>query len=276
MESSSQGYGDRTIKNGDDISEESTEKGGNHERAYMWRWRTILATCWVVLMIDLFHWEHSRIMAGNSPKWRFFCALGSMLEDFVMEYHFIEDCWCINRRGRPLPAVIEVLTLMIMMLMMVTVWERIGRWIKRSKRKMRRRRSFKGPAQTLSIINDHQRNELHVWNNSRKRIWNRNSGTLNGYIVNSIVPKEEESIEIVALNEDTVIPTRTTEGSAGLDVRAACDVKVPAGKRMMVLTGIKARPPKGTYIRIAPRSGLTIKHSIDVGAEWWIETLRGS
>ena len=53
--------------------------------------------------------------------------------------------------------VIEVLILMVLILMMVIVWERIGRWIKRGKRRMRKRRSFKNPVQTLSIINDYQR-----------------------------------------------------------------------------------------------------------------------
>jgi dUTP pyrophosphatase len=39
---------------------------------------------------------------------------------------------------------------------------------------------------------------------------------------------------------------------------------VPHGERRLVSTGVSATPPPGTYIRIAPRSGLSLKDGIDI------------
>ena len=44
------------------------------------------------------------------------------------------------------------------------------------------------------------------------------------------------------------------------------NVKVPAAGRCVVATDISVAIPDGLYGRIAPRSGLAVKHFIDVGA----------
>ena len=50
---------------------------------------------------------------------------------------------------------------------------------------------------------------------------------------------------------------------------------VPGRGKAMVKTDISIAIPEGTYARVAPRSGLTWKHSIDVGAGVVDEDYRG-
>ncbi|KAK1399145.1 hypothetical protein POM88_009008 [Heracleum sosnowskyi] len=54
--------------------------------------------------------------------------------------------------------------------------------------------------------------------------------------------------------------------SAGYDLSSASEIKVPARGKALVPTDLRIAVPEGTYARIAPRSGLAWKHSIDVGA----------
>jgi len=63
-----------------------------------------------------------------------------------------------------------------------------------------------------------------------------------------------------------VIPKRATEGSAGLDISSSVDAVVPSQKWLAVATGISITVPRYCYARIAPRSGLTFKYGIQVGA----------
>ncbi|KAK1396227.1 hypothetical protein POM88_006090 [Heracleum sosnowskyi] len=55
--------------------------------------------------------------------------------------------------------------------------------------------------------------------------------------------------------------------SAGYDLSSASEIKVPARGKALVPTDLRIAVPEGTYARIAPRSGLAWKHSIDVGAD---------
>ena len=66
---------------------------------------------------------------------------------------------------------------------------------------------------------------------------------------------------IEKLTETATIPTRSTEESVGLDIHSdmAEDVVLKPGELKVILTGIAAKAPSGTYLRIAPRSGLTVK-----------------
>eukprot|EP00951_Prasinocladus_malaysianus_P024173 scaffold207938_cov39-Prasinocladus_malaysianus.AAC.1 len=50
---------------------------------------------------------------------------------------------------------------------------------------------------------------------------------------------------------------------------------VPARGKAMIKTGISIAIPPGTYARVAPRSGLAWKHSIDTGAGVVDEDYRG-
>ena len=128
---------------------------------------------------------------------------------------------------------------------------------------------------TVSIIEDCQLNEVRIYQD-------RDSGnkdtqhhtSFEGYLEGAVcsieieggVSRESNSLQLVALHEGVIVPIRGTKDSAGLDIRADDDIMIPAGSRAIIPTGLKMRPPVGTYIRIAPRSGLSVKHSIDVGA----------
>jgi deoxyuridine 5'-triphosphate nucleotidohydrolase len=54
--------------------------------------------------------------------------------------------------------------------------------------------------------------------------------------------------------------------SAGYDLSSCEALTIGAGKTALVKTGLQIACPAGTYGRVAPRSGLALKHSIDVGA----------
>jgi dUTP pyrophosphatase len=71
---------------------------------------------------------------------------------------------------------------------------------------------------------------------------------------------------VVQVGRRGLRPIKGTPGSAGYDLYASVDCCVPAFGRAIVETDIKICLPPGTYGRIAPRSGLAIKHFIDVGA----------
>jgi dUTP pyrophosphatase len=60
------------------------------------------------------------------------------------------------------------------------------------------------------------------------------------------------------------LPERATPGSAGYDLYSTEGYVIQPGHRAVVSTGISVQLPPGTYGRIAPRSGLAVKHGIDV------------
>ena len=62
------------------------------------------------------------------------------------------------------------------------------------------------------------------------------------------------------------LPTRGSAQAAGYDLYACEDATIPRGGRTVVQTGIHIALPQGHYGRVAPRSGLAVKHGIDVGA----------
>ncbi|KAG4920439.1 hypothetical protein AAZX31_18G048300 [Glycine max] len=68
------------------------------------------------------------------------------------------------------------------------------------------------------------------------------------------------------LSDKAVLPSRASPLSAGYDLSSAAATTVPARGKALVPTDLSISIPEGTYARIAPRSGLAWKHSIDVGA----------
>ena len=65
---------------------------------------------------------------------------------------------------------------------------------------------------------------------------------------------------------DALIPKKQTDGSAGYDLFSYNDYELRTSpSRVLIETKIAITVPKGTYGRIAPRSGLSCKH-IHVGA----------
>lgn len=57
---------------------------------------------------------------------------------------------------------------------------------------------------------------------------------------------------------------RANASDAGIDIRAAEDATVRPMQRVSVSTGLRLEIPEGYYGRIAPRSGLALRHGIDV------------
>lgn len=74
------------------------------------------------------------------------------------------------------------------------------------------------------------------------------------------------SLLVKKLTERATLPARGSAGAAGYDLASAYDCVVPARGKALVKTDLAIAIPAGTYARIAPRSGLALKHSIDVGA----------
>lgn len=62
------------------------------------------------------------------------------------------------------------------------------------------------------------------------------------------------------------MPSKGSLHAAGYDLCSALDCIVPARGRCLIGTQLSISVPSGTYGRIAPRSGLALKHGIDVGA----------
>jgi len=61
------------------------------------------------------------------------------------------------------------------------------------------------------------------------------------------------------------LPTKADSGCAGYDVFSDSDIIVEKNTRKLIPTGICVEIPKYYYLRVAPRSGLSLK-GIDVGA----------
>jgi dUTP pyrophosphatase len=75
------------------------------------------------------------------------------------------------------------------------------------------------------------------------------------------------SLGIKKLCFDAIIPTRGSDRSVGYDLYSVVDTIVPCqAGNALVATGLAITLPPGCYGRVAPRSGLAVKHCINVGA----------
>lgn len=72
-------------------------------------------------------------------------------------------------------------------------------------------------------------------------------------------------MDIKLVNENAMVPYKKYEDDAGYDLFSCEDAIIPPRNRKLVNTGISIAIPKGTYGRVAPRSGLSCK-GIDIGA----------
>ena len=71
-------------------------------------------------------------------------------------------------------------------------------------------------------------------------------------------------LEIKRLDPDLTLPAYAHEGDAGLDLRAAEDVKLEPFQRTLIATGIAIAIPTGYAGFVQPRSGLAIKQGLGV------------
>jgi len=71
-------------------------------------------------------------------------------------------------------------------------------------------------------------------------------------------------MEVVRLQPTAILPSRGSAYAAGFDLYSVDHYVVFPGQRVVVSTGIGLQKlPTGTYGRIAPRSGLAVKHGLD-------------
>ena len=73
-----------------------------------------------------------------------------------------------------------------------------------------------------------------------------------------------DTLRFQRLDPRAVLPTRGSSFAAGLDICSIEDLIVEPHQRAMARTGLAMAIPHGFYGRVAPRSGLAVKHGLDV------------
>lgn len=71
-------------------------------------------------------------------------------------------------------------------------------------------------------------------------------------------------LKIKKLDELAMVPTKANETDAGYDLYSIEDINITPSERSLVRTGISMAIPRGYVGLIWPRSGLAVKHGIDV------------
>ena len=77
---------------------------------------------------------------------------------------------------------------------------------------------------------------------------------------------QTRGLRIKLLSDKAKPPTKQLDKAAGYDLSSAQNGVIPAGSRKLIQTDLAMTVPPGTYGRITPRSGLALKHHIDIGA----------
>ena len=72
-------------------------------------------------------------------------------------------------------------------------------------------------------------------------------------------------MEMVLINNDAIIPTRASKGSAGLDLYSNIDGDIDTNSIKKVNTGIRISLPKNTYGSIRDKSSLAAKGVLTLG-----------
>jgi dUTP pyrophosphatase len=74
------------------------------------------------------------------------------------------------------------------------------------------------------------------------------------------------TVKIQKISKNALIPQYMTTGAAGCDVTACLEapMKIEAGKRAAIPTGLKFEIPQGYEIQVRPRSGLAFKSGLTV------------
>jgi dUTP pyrophosphatase len=103
-----------------------------------------------------------------------------------------------------------------------------------------------------------EQDNLEVRFREAKMLAHEVSGTDRAYM--------DQKIKVKKLTHKARIPTKGIQGAAGHDLFASINTTIPPGGQEVVPTRIAIGLPHGTYGRIAPRSGLTIKKQINTEA----------
>lgn len=73
-----------------------------------------------------------------------------------------------------------------------------------------------------------------------------------------------ETIKVLKLNPDAILPFYANEGDAGMDVCSVSREEIPPGEWRLIRTGISIEIPLNMEAQVRPRSGLALKHGITV------------
>jgi len=77
-------------------------------------------------------------------------------------------------------------------------------------------------------------------------------------------------LNIKKLYDDVLLPKYGSEFAAGLDICSYIDIDIEPNSRKLIPTGIsiswEGENDIKYYLRVAPRSGLSVKNNIDIGA----------
>ena len=77
---------------------------------------------------------------------------------------------------------------------------------------------------------------------------------------------ETSELQVKLLRGNAVLPVRGSAGVARYGLYAANNCVIPSRSKGTIETRLAVSLPLGTYVQIAPRSGLAIKKFIDIGA----------
>jgi dUTP pyrophosphatase len=75
--------------------------------------------------------------------------------------------------------------------------------------------------------------------------------------------RERLQIKVKRLRDGAQLPAHATDWSAGADLYCAEAFTLQPGERKLVPAGLAIEIPYGYYGRVAPRSGLAVRHGID-------------
>ena len=89
-----------------------------------------------------------------------------------------------------------------------------------------------------------------------------------------ILPITTMKFLVKKLTENAQLPRYGSDYAAGMDLMSNIDIDVPPQSRRLIGTGISVswedsentKNAQNYYLRIAPRSGLSVKNSVDIGA----------
>ena len=78
------------------------------------------------------------------------------------------------------------------------------------------------------------------------------------------IENDDNQLFIHQLTDSSILPTRATnKGSIGYDIcYDGPDITIQSGKHHAMSTGLSIKCPNGTYARVSPRSGLTMKQNM--------------
>lgn len=79
----------------------------------------------------------------------------------------------------------------------------------------------------------------------------------------NFLPSPRLPIKVQRLHPAAILPTCATALAAGADLCCVEAFTLEPGARRLVATGLAIEIPPGWYGRVAPRSGLAVKHGID-------------